>query len=280
MLKLKLYIYTILAVLIISSSCSDFRKIERSDDLDEKYEAAIKYFDGKDYYRSGILLEQILPLLRGDKRAEKAQYLFAYTHYHQKFYIQSAYYFKLFFQTYSRSEYAEESVYMHAYSLYLDSPAFNLDQTSTLEAIEAMQAFLDKHPQSEYREDANKIMDTMREKLEDKAYTNAKEYFKLKGYDPRNLKAAIIAFDNFAKDFPDSKRNEELAYLRIEAKHQLAEQSIFSLKKERFQDTIKDYESFIDFYSESVYLKKAESLYKSSVNQLNKINSRESSLQQ
>lgn len=252
-------------------SCSKFRKIEKSDDLEAKYKAAIEYFEKEDYYRSSVLFEQILPLLRGDKRAEKAQYYYAYSHFHQRLFIQSAYYFKLFYQTYSRSEYAEESMFMHAYSLFQDSPAFNLDQSSTLEAAEAMQNFLNKYPQTEYKDQANDIINKMREKLEDKAYFNAKEYYKLRDYDPRNLKAAIIAFENFEKDFPDSKRNEEITYLKIDAKFKLAQQSIPLKQKERYQETVKLYESFIDFYPESVYLKKAENIYKESIDKLNKV---------
>ncbi len=270
MLKSKKYIYFILVLLVLLSACSKFRKIEKSDDLEEKYKAAIEYFDEEDYYRSSVLLEQILPLLRGDKRAEKAQYYYAYAHFHQKLYIQGAYYFKLFYQTYSRSEFAEECMYMHAYSLYLDSPVYNLDQSSTHEAVEAMQNFLNKFPQTEYKEKGNDIINKLREKLEDKAYFNAKEYYKLRDYDPRNLKAAIIAFDNFERDFPDSRRNEEITYLKIDAKFKLAQQSVPSKQKERYQETVKLYESFIDFYPESVYLKKAENIYKTSIDKLNK----------
>lgn len=271
MLKSKRNIYFLILVLLIICSCSKFRKLEQSDDLEKKYEAAIIYFDDEDYYRSSILLEQILPLLRGDKRAEKAQYYYAYAHFHQKLYIQGAYYFKLFYDTYSRSEYAEESMYMHAYSLYLDSPVYNLDQSSTKEAIEAMQNFLNKFPQTTYKEKGNEIVAKLREKLEDKAYFSSKEYYKLKDYDPRNLKAAIIAFENFAKDFPDSKRNEEISYLKVDANFNLAKRSVYSKKKERFQETVKLYETFIDFYPDSVYLKKAENIYKDAINELNKL---------
>ncbi len=264
--------YLIALVLLVLSSCSKFRKIEKSDDLELKYKAANDYFEKEDYYRSSVLLEQILPLLRGDERAEKAQYLYAYTHYHQKLYVQSAYYFKTFYDTYSRSELAEEARYMHAYSLYLDSPIYNLDQTSTEEAIKAMQAFLDKYPLSKFKESGNEIINGLQVKLEDKAYNNAKEYYKLKDYDPRNLKSAIIAFDNFEKDFPDSKRNDEINFLKIEASFNLAKQSIYSKQKERYQDTLTLYESYIDRYPESTFLKEAESIYKKSVNALSKIN--------
>jgi outer membrane protein assembly factor BamD len=56
----------------------------------------------------------------------------------------------------------------------------------------------------------------------------------------------------------------------LNASYQLAEQSVITLKKERYEDAIKLYESFIDYYPESVYLKKAEAIYKSLLEELGK----------
>ncbi|MDN5200477.1 outer membrane protein assembly factor BamD [Fulvivirgaceae bacterium BMA10] len=261
-------------ILLVFTSCSKFRKIERSDDLEKKYNAAIKYYEDEDYFRSSVLFEQILPLLRGDKRAENVQFYYAYSIFHQRRYIESSYYFKVFFETYSRSEFAEESRYMYAYSLYLDSPVFNLDQTSTYDAIEAMQSFLNTHPYSKYKDEANDIINKLQVKLEKKAYTNAKEYYKLRDYDPRNLKAAIIAFENFEKDFPDSKMNEEISYLKVDAKYKLAKLSIPQKQRERYQETIEVYQEFIDDFPDGEFLKKAENIYKSCINDLDKLKSR------
>lgn len=225
----------------------------------------MEYYEDKDYYRTIALLEEVLPIIRGTKTAEDAQYYYAYAHYYDQKYILSGHYFKNFYDTYSRSKYAIESLYMHAYSLYLQSPVPSLDQGSTLEAIEAMQLFINKYPYSEYKDKAEQILDEMQRKLELKAYSSALLYYKLSRYD-----AAIIAFNNFQKDYPDSELNEEISYWRVAAQFQLAEKSISSKQRERYYTTIEYYQRFIDRYPNSEFVNEAEDIYEVCINQISK----------
>lgn len=244
-------------------SCSKFRKIQKSGDWKVKYEAALEYYEKKDYYHSNVLLEEIIPIIRGTEEAEKANFIYAYTYYYQQQYILSAHYFKLFTEVYGRSDYVEEAAYMHAHSLYNQSPQPSLDQTSTYEAIAALQSFLNKYPYSKYEEEADNQIDELQVKLEEKAYESAKLYYQLRRY-----KAALVAFENFQYDFPDSKFNEEIAWLRVETAHNLASVSIRSKQQERFQTTVDLYEKFVDKYPNSKYLKQAERIYEDSIEQL------------
>ena len=82
-----------LVMLLTASSCSKFRKIQKSNDWELKYRAAMEYYDHQDYYKAGVLLEEILPILRGRPESEKAQFYFAYCYYYQKQYVLSAHYF-------------------------------------------------------------------------------------------------------------------------------------------------------------------------------------------
>jgi len=253
-----------LAIMILAiSSCTKFKKIQKSADWRVKYEAALEYYEEEDYFRAGTLFEEILPIIRGTEEAELANFYYAYTYFHQKQYLLSTHYFKLFADVYGRSEYLTEAKYMHAYSLYLQSPEPSLDQTSTYEAIAAIQNFLNRYPQSEYAVKADDLIDELQVKLEMKAYENAKLYYKLRRY-----KAALVALDNFQYDFPDSKFNEEIAFLAIETAHDLAQSSITRVQEERFKSTMELYLKFIDKYQNSQYLKKAEKYYANSIEQL------------
>ena len=260
----KVFIYIVLSAGLLAS-CSDFRKIAKSSDWQKKYQAALAYYEQKDYYRATVLLEDVLPIIRGTKTAEEAQFYYAYAHYYERKYILSAHYFKQFYETYSRSDRAQEAMFMHAYSLYLDSPNPSLDQTSTAEAIQAIQRFINRYPYSEYKERAEAVLAETRYKLEQKAYDNALLYYKLSQY-----KAAIIAFDNFQRDFPDSDFNEEISYWRLAAQFQLAEQSIQTKQRERYYTAIEFYQSFIDRYPESKFVRQAESMYETSLSKVKK----------
>ncbi|MEM6830797.1 MAG: outer membrane protein assembly factor BamD [Bacteroidota bacterium] len=253
--------YLLLACTILS--CSKFRKIQKSGDWKVKYDAALQYYEDQDYHRTTLLLEEILPIIRGTKEAELGNFYFAYAYFHQKQYILSSHHFSEFVAIYGRSQYVMEAAYMHAYSLYLQSPDYQLDQTTTYEAVAAMQNFLNKYPTSEYSDDADKIIDEMQVKLETKAYHTAKLYHKLRRY-----KSAIVAFDNFKDDYPDSDFNEEIAFLKIETSFELAEVSIRSKQEERYKETISSYERFIDKYPSSEFLSDAEKIYSKSIEEI------------
>lgn len=237
-------------------SCSEFRKVQRSSDWKVKYDAAMEYYEEEDFYRAAILFEEVLPIIVGTEEAEKAQFYLAYSHYKQGSRLLSSHYFKTFYDTYRRSQYAQEALFMHAFSLFQESPKYNLDQSSTQEAINAMQNFINRYPSSEYVTQANSIIDQLQEKLEKKAFEKARQYYRL-----ARLKAAIIAFENFQNDFPDSDLKEEISFLKVEAQYKLAVQSIPSKQKERFLKAKEYYEYFIDNYSDSQYAREAEKVY-------------------
>ncbi|NJN41507.1 MAG: hypothetical protein HC811_03960 [Flammeovirgaceae bacterium] len=69
------------------SSCSNFKKIEKNEDWRVKYEAALNYYNKKDYYRAAILFEQIRPIVRGLPEGEKVEFYLAYCQYNERTYL-------------------------------------------------------------------------------------------------------------------------------------------------------------------------------------------------
>ena len=167
-----------IVILLISVSCSNFRKIEKSQDWRVKYEAGLNYYNKKDYYRASVLFEQILPIVRGLPEGEKVQFYLAYCQYYDKLYLLAAEQFKTFYETYGRSSMAEEARFMHAFSLYQSSPNPNLDQSSSIESMAAMQQFINRFPNSPLSERAAEVIATTQQKLEKKGFENARQYWK------------------------------------------------------------------------------------------------------
>ncbi len=259
------YFLGVIIALTFTSCASKFRKIEKSEDWKVKYEAALEYYAEQDYFRAGALFSQIEGIVRGLPEGEQVQFKLAYCNFYDRSYLLSSHYFKTFFETYARSEMAEEAEYMYAYSLYANSPIYNLEQSSSYEAIDAMQSFINKYTETKFSKEATAVIDEMQEKLEKKAYENAKQYHKLRIYS-----SALMAFENFRKDFPDSKFNEEIAYLKIETQFDFAEKSLSRKQKERYASVKSLYENFIDTYPSSDYLKIAEKYYTISIEKLSK----------
>jgi outer membrane protein assembly factor BamD len=270
MSSVKRIIYVLFAVTLLAVSCSKFRKVQKSDDWRVRYEAGLEYFAKKDYYRASLLFEDILPIVRGLPEGEKVEFNLAYCQYYERTYLLAANQFKTFYETYGRSQNAEEARFMYAYSLYMSSPSSNLDQRDGIEAMDAMQVFLNQYPDSRFRDKAVEVIVVSQEKLERKGFDNARQYLKL-----RNYQAALISFENFRKNFPDSKYNEEVAYLKVVAQYRLAEKSLSSLQSKRYRSVLELYKELVDTYPDSEFIKDAEKIYSSSMERIRTANANE-----
>src|SRR5690606_38183565 len=263
--------FSIVVLIFVSVSCGKFRKIEKSSDWRVKYEGALNYYNKKDYYRAGILFEQILPIVRGLPEGEKVQFYLAYCQYYDKLYLLASEQFKTFYETYGRSSLVEEARLMFAYSLYVSSPDYNLDQDNSIQAMAAMQDILNRYPNSQFQEKAIESIIATQEKLELKGFENAAQYYKM-----RNYKAAIVSLENFKKNFPDSKYQEEAQFLLVSAQFKMAEQSIYSRQEERYKEVIEVYKELIDKYPNSAFLRDAEKFYTESMEKLAKFKNKNS----
>jgi outer membrane protein assembly factor BamD len=252
--------------LVICLSCSEFRNIEKSEDWRVKYEAGLNYYNKKDYYRSAILFEQIQAIVRGLPEGEKVEFYLAYCQYYEKTYLLASNQFKTFYETYGRSPLRDESQFMYAYSLFIASPDSNLDQKSSIEAMDAMQNFLNQHPDSPFHDKATEVITICQKKLEFKGYENAKQYIKLRYY-----QAAVISFDNFKKNFPDSGFLEELAFLKVQAQYKWALISTQRKQLERFTAAVDYYKELVDNFPNSTYLKDAQKFYSDSLAKINEL---------
>ncbi len=265
-MKKSLWIVVLVAALFASGCSSRLAQLERTNDFDELYKGAITFYEQGKYGRAKILFERIEPFFRGTAEAEKVRFYWAYAEYYSHYYVLSAHHFKDFFQTYGRSPLAEEAEFMHAFSLYKNSPDENLDQTTSQEAVVAMQNFLNRRPATKYFQQGTDIIDELQVRFETKAYNTAKLYHKLTlGLSYRNyLEAALESFDSFKKDFPDSKFNEELLFLSVETSYKIAENSLSRLQTERYSKAIDFYNDFVSKYPKSEYMSQATELFEKS----------------
>ncbi|WP_246455431.1 outer membrane protein assembly factor BamD [Hymenobacter citatus] len=260
MLSMSVFRPTAFVVLLLSAlllgSCSGYQKLLKSNDVNKKYEAAIKYYEEGDYFKAGTLLEELQPLLKGRPEAEKAQFFFANTNFKQSNYVLSAHYFKSFYETYPNSQYAEEAMFLHAKSLFRDSPEYELDQTNTLSANESIQEFLNRYPESTFRPEVENMSQELQKKLENKAFQGAKLYQQLRYY-----QSAVVALGNFQQQYPASVYSEDAAYLKLESQFNLAKESVAEKQRERYLEAVAFYQQFIDAYPSSRNLKSAENMY-------------------
>lgn len=285
----KIHYYLLFAVLVFNTSCSKFLQIQQNPNWKVRYQAAVNYYEGRDFeaprkvnkkgkasdktlkihvrknrpdhYHACLLLEELLPLSKGLKESEDIHYKFAYCYYHQGQFLVSAHYFNTFFKTFQRSPHAEEALFMNGKALAEDAPVYELDQESTRGAIVALQSFLNRFPKSDYASEADSILNNLHKKLEKKAFENAKLYYTLGKYSADRYKAAVIAFNNFDVEFPDSKLREEGSHFRIRSQYELAKNSYLDKKNARFREVLDLHEGFVDKYPKSKFGKASSTIY-------------------
>ena len=242
----------LLGALLMLVSCSEYQKVLKSGEPGEKYTLAEKFYNeakeenSKSKFRKALrLFEQIVPQYRGKPQGEKLSYLFADTYYHLGDDYLAGYQFERFTQSYPQSEKVEEAAFKSAKSYYELSPRSSLDQTETYKAIAELQKYIDKYPNGVYLEEANKLAQDLRVKLEKKAYDIAKQY-----HHTENYKAAITSFNNFLSEYPGSPFREAAFYYRFDSAYQLAINSYQYLMQERLNAAKEFYKSYIKYYPE------------------------------
>ena len=250
--------------MLLFPSCSKYQQLLKSNDYEEKYQMAFVYYNQGDYYRSIQLFDQVLPFYRGTDRAETIAYTYAYAHYNQKDYMLASFYFKKLTTNYPRSKYLEECTFMSAYCKHLDSPRHSLDQSSTKEAIEELQFFINKFPGSERVDEANNLIDKLREKLELKAMEMARLYYKMENYN-----AAITSLNNILKDFPDTDFREEVMITILKARYDYADKSIEDKKESRFKEALETYDNYIAQFPSGNYEHEANQIQRNILRYLN-----------
>jgi outer membrane protein assembly factor BamD len=253
-------------IMLFVVACSDYNKALKSSDPEVKLTTAMKLYEKKDYARAIPLFEECIGLTRGTQRAEDVYYYYAKCEYGIRDYYLANYYFKNFAKTFSNSARAEECLFLAAVCSYKLSPEHSLDQIDTKSAINELQLFLDTYPKSSLKDSANAMIGSLNEKLEVKAFENAKLYYTTMKY-----KGAVLALQQFLTDFPATKYREEGLYLIVKSYYLYAEGSMEEKKLERYRSAIESYITFASAFPKSQWLKEAESYYERSRKEVEKL---------
>lgn len=259
--------WMLLVAIAFLFSCSGFEKVLKSKDYEYKYRMALEYYKKKDHYRYVTLFEQLQNVYRGTFRADTIEFYLAQGYYHQGDYLLAGHQFDMFRKTYQRSAFTEEAEFMYAYCFYKSSPRPELDQENTLAAIEAFTEYISRYPNSERKAEVNRIMKELKDKLIEKSYLSSMLYYKIGDY-----KAAIVAIKNSLKDYPESKYREEQMFHLFKAAYLLAENSVESKRRERFQNAVDEYYSFVSEFPNSKYMGEAKKMYDASMKVLQNLN--------
>ncbi len=246
-MKISAYLILLTGVLAISA-CSGYNKVVKSDDYDRKFEMANQLYDDGSELRAVTLYEQVYQRMPKTGEGELSYFRIGKGYYLNNDYVMAGYYLAQFTQRFPFSPKAEEAMFLSAMCSVESSPEASLDQTETEIAINNLQQFIDKYPETPLLDTSNLIIDQLRFKLEVKSYNSVKLYAKTENYHSA-VSAALTFFD----DYPRSKFTEELYYILVKNSYLLSKNSIESKKMERIDDTFERYRNFVVQFPESKY---------------------------
>ena len=267
---MKKYIIIALVSGTVLTSCGEYNKVLKSTDYEYKYEAAKSYFGKGQNTKAATILEELITIMKGTDKAEESLYMLAMTYYNQGDYITASHYFNTYYTTYPRGTYTELARFYSGKALYLDTPEPRLDQSSTYKAIEELQMFIEYFPESDRKELAQNMIFELQDKLVEKEFLSALLYYDLGSYTGNtvysstgnNYQAAVVTAQNILREYPYTKRREDLSILILRAKYDMAKESVPEKKEDRMRETIDEYYAFINEFPESKYKSEVERIFK------------------
>ena len=253
------------SALLTAGCAGEFSKVYKSSSYDYRYEYAKQCFAEGRYVQAVTLLQDLVTALKGGDNAQESLFMLGMAQYMSHDYESASQTFKKYGSSYPRGIYAEKASFYVGESLYESAPEPRLDQTPTIGAINAYQQFLDQYPDSKLREDAQRKLFELQDKLIMKEFLSAKLYYNLGGYfgninsnEESNYTACIITAQNALKLYPFTDLREDFSLLIMKSKFQLAENSSEEKRLERYRDAEDECYGFLNEFPDSKETSTAE----------------------
>lgn len=277
MLKRTIYILStvLLTVLTLPSCKSEYEALLNSNDVERQYDAAFRLFNEGKYQKAATLFQSMSVLTNGTAKDDTVQYYWGLSNYRFKDYYTAETNFSNFLMKFPRSPFADEAAFLRIDCLYRSTLRYELDQTPTHNALTVIAQYLIENPNSTHGAICRQMMKELNDRLDRKAYENAKLYYKMEDY-----KASRVAFRNILKDDAENIYREDILYYIGMSSYKYAQMSIASKQKERYLTFVDDYYNFIGEYPDSPYKKEMDALYRRSQRALGHYTGTEEELQE
>ena len=240
----------------LSACKSQYDLILESNDTDAKYAAAFEYFNAGKYPRAASLFESLTLVTNGTERYDTVLYYLGLSNYSYKDYYTAETNFQQYLTYFPQGSFSEMAEFLRIDCLYRATLRYELDQSATYTAINAIGEYLREHPDGANSDICRYRLQELSERLDQKEFENARLYYKMEDY-----RASRVAFKNILKDNADNVFREEILYYSAMSSYKYAENSVPSKQKERFLIFQDDYLNFIGEYPESAHRKELDGLY-------------------
>ena len=247
----------VLLVLAGVSACkTEYDRVLEGSDVDAKYKAAFEYFNAGKYTRAAQLFESLSLLTNGSERHDTVMYYLGLSNYSNKDYYTAETNFQQYLTYFPQSTFTEMAEFLRIDCLYRATLRYELDQTPTYAAINAIGEYLREHPTGANADICRHRLEELSERLDRKAFENARLYYKMEDY-----LASRVALKNVLKDNAENVFREEILYYTAMSSYKYALLSVPEKQKERYLVFQDDYLNFVGEFPESQHRKELDALY-------------------
>ncbi len=251
-------LFVAFATLVAVCSCkSQYEILLNSNDVDTKYEAAFNYYNDGKYSKAASLFESLSVLTNGTERDDTVRYYWGLSNYKFKDYYTAETNFEQFIESYPRSPFTSEARFLRLDCLFRSTYRYELDQTPTYKAINAISEYILEYPSNTHMKECRDMLVELNERLDRKAYEGAKLYYKMEDY-----LASRVAFRNVLKDDAENVYREDILYYIAMSSYKYAYLSVPAKQKERYLTFVDDYYNFVGELPESHYRKELDNVYR------------------
>ena len=254
---MKRFFIMLLGALLLFSCKSQYEMLLNSNDVDTKYEAAFEYDNNGKYSKAAALFESLSMLTTGTEKDDTVQYYWGLSNYRFKDYYTAETNFDHFLEYFPRSPFAPEARFLRLDCLYRSTLRYELDQSPTYKAMNAISEYMQEYPNSVHMETCELMMSDLETRLDTKAFEAARLYYKMEDYI-----ASRVAFRNVLKDDADNIFREDILYYIAMSSYKYAQLSVHQKQKERYMTFVDDYLNFKGEYPDSDYCRELDLLYR------------------
>jgi outer membrane protein assembly factor BamD len=231
---------------LTAGGCATTQELEQLS-AEQRFTQAMTLYAEKSYLEAYEEFRIVTLQFQGSAFADGAQFEMGECRFMREEYLLAAYEYDILIRTMPTSKLVPEARYRRALSYYQQSPEYYHDQTSTRQAIDEFQSFIEYHPTDSLVTDAEAKINELNTKLARKAFENGVTYMHMEYY-----KSAATEFDHVLEKYHDSPYAEQAQLRKAEA----------MLKRKKVPEAKTEIEKFFTKYPNSKLKPEAESLQK------------------
>ena len=255
----------LVVVLVGLAGCGGGNRL-RHQSAEEAFTQGRAAYESEDYEKALRYFRAVFQYGRGNEWADDAQFYLGKTYSQQNKHLLAANEFKRFAQVYRNSQRVPEAEYLRAMAYYNLSPQYQLDQTDTRTAISLFQLFMERHPEHERVEQAQKHIQDLRTKLARKRFTAGELYERREMWE-----AATQTYESVFDLYPDTPWADDALHSALRAYIEYADRSILGKQDDRLQKAIQQYNRLAQLFPESDLTKDAQSMYEEAQQKLARV---------